>query len=428
MKIALYFDDRMFSKKDFRNPEIGNPGIGGTPFCFLMLAKYYTELYQKDEILFYHEADNKQNIFSDSYKVITVAPKKIVEQCIIDKIDFLVITHSRYIQCASLLESSHVQCIVWVHNFLTYDYLLLLRRNKSATRIVFVGKEQYDRYIDDPIIKKSVCIMNMYNTECYEYTRTDPNTRIVTYTGAIVPGKGFHYLAKYWKKILKKVPEAELYVMGTGALYNNKVKLGRFGIAEEKYENQFMKYLLDDKGEIIPSVHFLGLVGSEKINYFQKTRLGIINPTARTEICPISVLEMASCEIPVVSRNKNGMPDVIINGETGILIENSSDFCSAVVKLLLDDELNVCYGKAAKSFVQKQFNPQIIAEKWHNLFVDTKNKLYPPYQRPTCNYKNNYKYLRILNRNLRKLPCLKWLPSVALIECKIKSILVFLGK
>lgn len=123
-----------------------------------------------------------------------------------------------------------------------------------------------------------------------------------------------------------------------------------------------------------------------------------------------------------------GMPDVIINGETGILIENPSDFCSAVVKLLLDDELNVCYGKAAKSFVQKQFNPQIIAEKWHNLFVDTKNKLYPPYQRPTCNYRNNYKYLRLLNRNLRKIPYLSWLPSIALIECKIKSILVFLGK
>ena len=31
MRIALYFDDKSFKEKDFRYPEKGNPGVGGTP-------------------------------------------------------------------------------------------------------------------------------------------------------------------------------------------------------------------------------------------------------------------------------------------------------------------------------------------------------------------------------------------------------------
>lgn len=423
MRIALYFDDKSFKGKDFRYPEKGNPGVGGTPYCFLMLAKYYSITYQNDNIFFYHQVENFQNKYSTEYKAVRVNPTNIAEQCIKDKIDFLVLTLSRYRSSVDSLEKQGVKCIVWVHNFLTYDNLLLLRRNLSATRVVFVGKEQYDRYIDDPVIKKSVCIMNMFNTECADYVRTDSHTKNVTYVGAIVPGKGFHYLAKCWKTILKAVPDAELYVMGSGALYDNGKKLGKYGIAEEAYEKQFIKYLLDDSGKIIPSVHFLGIVSAEKINHFQKTRVGIVNPTARTEICPISVLEMASCGIPVVSKNKNGMPDVIKNGVTGILVNNSSDFCSAVTKLLLNNDLNLSYGSAAKIFVKQRFNPSKIVKEWHVLFEEINNNVPSIYQRPTGNYMNNYKFLRMLNKFLRNIPLMKWLPSIAFIECKIKSIL-----
>lgn len=423
MRIALYFDDKSFEGKDFRYPEKGNPGIGGTPYCFLMLAKYYSITYQNDDIFFYHQVENFQNRYSTEYEVVKVNPTNIGEQCVKDKIDFLILTLSRYRSVADKLEKQGIKCIVWVHNFLTYDNLLLLRRNISATRVVFVGKEQYDRYIDDSVINKSVCIMNMYNTECAEYVRTDPHTRNVTYVGAIVPGKGFHYLAKCWRTILKAVPDAKLYVMGSGALYDNGKKLGKYGIAEEAYERQFIKYLLDDDGSIIPSVHFLGIVSTEKISYFQKTRVGIVNPTAKTEICPISVLEMASCGIPVVSKNKNGMPDVIKNGLTGILVNNSSDFCSAVTRLLLNNDLNQSYGSAARDFVKHSFDPYSIVQEWHTMFENIKNNVLPIYQRPNENYMNNYKFLRVLNRNIKTFSLMKWLPSIALVECKIKSML-----
>ena len=109
MRIALYFDDKSFKGKDLRYPEKGNPGIGGTPYCFLMLAKYYSITYQKDNIFFYHQVENFQNKYSTEYKAVRVNPTNISEQCIKDKIDFLVLTLSRYRSSVDSLEKQGVK-------------------------------------------------------------------------------------------------------------------------------------------------------------------------------------------------------------------------------------------------------------------------------------------------------------------------------
>ena len=91
---------------------------------------------------------------------------------------------------------------------------------------------------------------------------------IVTYVGSLVPAKGFHRLAQIWPEVISKVPNAELYVIGNGKVYDRNAKLGKYGISQSDYENQFMKYLTDDEGEILKSVHFCGIVGKEKRDIF----------------------------------------------------------------------------------------------------------------------------------------------------------------
>lgn len=54
MKIGILFDDAGFQNIDFRYPENGNPGIGGTQFCFLMLIRYYSKINKTDELIVYH--------------------------------------------------------------------------------------------------------------------------------------------------------------------------------------------------------------------------------------------------------------------------------------------------------------------------------------------------------------------------------------
>ena len=45
MKIAIFIDNENILGVDCRNPEHGNPGIGGTEYCILLLAQVYKKAY-----------------------------------------------------------------------------------------------------------------------------------------------------------------------------------------------------------------------------------------------------------------------------------------------------------------------------------------------------------------------------------------------
>ncbi|MCB6981976.1 glycosyltransferase, partial [Bacteroides uniformis] len=61
----------------------------------------------------------------------------------------------------------------------------------------------------------------------------------VAYVGSLVPAKGFDLLASAWPAVLAKVPDAQLFVVGSGKLYNRNSVLGKWNIADEKFENKF---------------------------------------------------------------------------------------------------------------------------------------------------------------------------------------------
>ena len=49
----------------------------------------------------------------------------------------------------------------------------------------------------------------------------------VVYLGGLNKYKGFHVLAKAWKKVLAEVSDAKLIVLGSGKLYNRETSMGR---------------------------------------------------------------------------------------------------------------------------------------------------------------------------------------------------------
>lgn len=421
MKIGILYDDGGSVGLDLRRPDLGNPGVGGSQFCFLMLVLYYKKHYPNDQILLYHTND-AGNIYGDDIECKHISDlNSFATECKKDGIDILLINFSRLKILDKSIEDNQIKTIVWVHNFITGEFLKIAKKNRYVRRIVFVGKEQYDRYIDDDLIGKSECIFNMFNSECEEYTRNAILAPIVTYTGAIVKGKGFHALAIHWKDVLKLVPNAELYVIGSGKLYDRKAKMGSYGIATEAYEHEFMPYLTDDNGDILKSVHFCGILGSEKVDIYKKTKVGVINPTARTEICPLSAIEMEACGIPVVSKFKNGMPDVIENGVTGMLSYSARDFKKNLIKLLTDDFLNEKYSVNAKKYIAEKFAPEKIIVQWNNTFNAVLNDEKPIFDKPTKNWNNNYKWIRVINRETRKI--FGFIPSVAAIECAAANLL-----
>lgn len=418
IKIGVEIPDEKFSGVDLSNPELGNPGVGGSEYLFTLLA---SQLKKRElNITIYHYNENVlpegvcDYIVKDSIDMLNKAES--------DGIDILIHQVGKTAKWYQTLENTCIKSVAWSHIYLEYDELKAVRKCNNVKRVVFVGKEEYDSYIDDDVIKKSTYIFNMIPMESVAVKR-ERNKKIVTYVGSLVPAKGFHKLAQIWPEIIKKVPNAELYVIGNGKVYDRNAKLGKFGISQEDYENSFMKYLTDNKGTILPSVHFLGIVGNEKIEIFKNTAVGVVNPTALTETFCMSAVEMEYAYVPVISRRKWGLLDTVDDGKTGYLFRNSSDFIKKMVCLLNNDEVNQNMGEKAHAFVKENFNMNKIIPLWISLIDEIDKNISAEYQGVQKNWNNDYKWIKGCLRFLRFNMGLAWLPSFYDVKNVLKTAL-----
>ena len=219
-------------------------------------------------------------------------------------------------------------------------------------------------YRDHIATCKSTYIYNVFpfkNKEYYASKINNSDNHNVVYMGNITKEKGFHVLAKAWKKVLKEIPDAQLYVIGSGNLYNSKIKLGRYGIAEESYEKIFMRFLTDKNGLLLPSVHFLGLLKKEKYDIMGKCKVGVPNPTGKTETFCICGIEMQLMGCNITTIQHSAYYDTIYNKK--YLYKYENQLASYIVKRLNapSDNYDELY-----NFITTNFGTKNI-ERWENI-------------------------------------------------------------
>ncbi|HKW34579.1 MAG TPA: glycosyltransferase [Candidatus Acidoferrum sp.] len=79
---------------------------------------------------------------------------------------------------------------------------------------------------------------------------------------------------------------------------------------------------------------------------------------SRSEGLPNAVLEYMAAGLPVVATMVGGVPEIIENEVNGLLIppENPPALCTAIVRLLMDEQLRKLLGAAGRERVLTQFN------------------------------------------------------------------------
>ena len=400
MDIGIVVEDSGYSKMGFKNPEYGNPGVSGTVFEFLMLIRYLCMASSDREVMVFHFGDNA---YPDKCRSIKCNSHSDVVQYAKKQDVLLIVQNGLNVAFYEKLNTESIKTVLWAHNYITGEDAERFSSMANIQRVVFVGREQYDHYIAHDIINKSTFIFNMFDSEQKTYYRNLKLKPIVTYTGSLIPAKGFHMLAHVWKDVLKKVPEAQLNVLGSGKLYDRRAMLGKYGIAEENYENSFISSLVDERNAILPSVHFWGVIGEEKVNIYHETMVGVMNPTGASETFGLSGVEMEACGIPIVTKKKYGLLDTVENKKTGFLINNEKELLTAIVKLLKDRELNEVMGQNAKAFVSTRFSPNKIIKQWIQMFEDIESGKGAVYCKPDSNFKNDWKWLLLLNRKCREI-------------------------
>lgn len=429
MKIAIFIDNENILGVDCRNPENGNPGIGGTEYCILLLAQVYKKAYPNDEVVLFA---TKQGMLpkTDAVEIVS-GPMEIGNVFKKTQADILLISAVYHGEPLSqdffkMIETNQIKTILWGHNFYLSDFCNKISGCSYVKANVFVGRQQYDRYVDHKVIKKSTYIYNMYPQPVYE-ARKENSNHAVTYIGSLVPLKGFHVLAQAWKSILTEVPDAELNVIGSGKLYGRNSKLGRYGIADEEYERQFMPGLTEPDGSIMPSVHFWGVLGVEKNDVIRNTCVGVVNPTGRTETFGISALDFESMSVPVVTIAKGGFLDTVLNEETGLLYGHTDDFAKDIIMLLKNDKLNEQYGRDGVQLCKK-FMPDKIIKEWNRLFMKVLNDEKMEYIEPDSFMTTNLKKYRCLNRKIKNAIGVEYPISVIGAESFARNVLRRMGK
>jgi glycosyltransferase involved in cell wall biosynthesis len=86
------------------------------------------------------------------------------------------------------------------------------------------------------------------------------------------------------------------------------------------------------------------------------------------DACPAVVAEAAERGSPSIATRSGGIVEVLLDGETGIVVEksNPSDIARAMIRLAADEDLRTQMGRRARERSAKEFNIIVQAERFMN--------------------------------------------------------------
>ena len=158
MHIGIYINNENISSVDCKNLLVGNPGIGGTEYCVLLLAQAYKMYYSNNKVTLFVA---KQGILPevDNYVVVNgiddlpaKAQKEDVDVLVVSAVYNGIPLPQSFFDDIS---AKKIKTILWGHNFYLSNFCDKICKCEYAKANVFVGRQQYDRYVDHAVINKS---------------------------------------------------------------------------------------------------------------------------------------------------------------------------------------------------------------------------------------------------------------------------------
>ncbi len=97
---------------------------------------------------------------------------------------------------------------------------------------------------------------------------------------------------------------------------------------------------------------------------------------SREDNLPNTVLESMACGTPVIGFNIGGIPDMVIDGQTGLIAkpENSDDLALRIMEALNNDRLREEMGEKARNAVLSKYSLEIQAESYIQIYKELVNR------------------------------------------------------
>lgn len=117
------------------------------------------------------------------------------------------------------------------------------------------------------------------------------------------------------------------------------------------------------------SVIFAGL-SHQMEKFWRECDLAVVPSAEFIEACPMTPLEAMAAGKPVVATENGGLPELVVNGETGTLVPpgDVAALAEALERYAADDELRTAHGVAGRARVLEMFEIERCAQEYLKLF------------------------------------------------------------
>jgi glycosyltransferase involved in cell wall biosynthesis len=174
---------------------------------------------------------------------------------------------------------------------------------------------------------------------------------MILFSGQLESRKGFRDLIRAMPAVLAKVPEAKLVMAGHGGVEEAKALARFLGIEQH--------------------VQYLGwITGEKKTAVLSRARVFCL--PSYGEGLPMAMLEAMSYGIPVIVTAVGSIPDVIRNGDSGIMVKpgDVAEISEAIILILRQTHQAQRMADAAVQIVRQNFSPDHVGACLSRLYDD----------------------------------------------------------
>jgi glycosyltransferase involved in cell wall biosynthesis len=187
---------------------------------------------------------------------------------------------------------------------------------------------------------------NPYGVDCDRFRGADPGAAppLFVAVGRFTEKKAPQITIAAFAKVRDACPNARLRMIGEGPLLEH------------------CKGLANDLG-MSDAIDFLGAQDHSAVEReMQKARClvqhSVVAPSGDCEGTPVSILEAGATGLPVVSTRHAGIPDVVLEGRTGFLVDegDSLGMADRMIQLAEQPDLARIMGSAAREHIRANFS------------------------------------------------------------------------
>lgn len=238
---------------------------------------------------------------------------------------------------------------------LPWRWRQMSRLLSRITSVVFTVSAGSKKFLTDGVglsAKRVRVIPNGVDTERFYPVakRTNRQIPVIATLGSLSPVKNQALLIKACHKLLQKGLNFRLVIAGEGPLRPT---------LENLIETLDMKDVISLPGHVENTVEFL-------------QQLDIFVLPSDSEAHPNALSEAMSCGISCIGSRVGGIPEIMIDGTSGLLFEAGDEdgLAEKIESLLTNPQLREEYGAAARTRSCEEYSMNLMLERYRKLYLE----------------------------------------------------------